>query len=99
MEYNFKVICYKLLLLISNRFWQLSAELKILNETFPKSLYLNIHFFPQANWYDANLFCRYHGMQLATINSPEAQENINQVIEANGPRGIVISTRKFSFKL
>lgn len=29
-------------------------------------------------------------MQLATINSPDAQENIRQVIVANGPQGMKI---------
>ncbi|KAG4079638.1 hypothetical protein HA402_010418 [Bradysia odoriphaga] len=30
----------------------------------------------KANWYDAYLFCRDHGMQLATVNTPDEHETI-----------------------
>lgn len=42
------------------------------------TLYL---FSSQANWFDANIFCRDHGMQLATVNSDQEQGAINQLMQ------------------
>lgn len=44
-------------------------------------------FSSQANWFDANIFCRDHGMQLATVTSDQddmAIRELMQLTDANG---------------
>ena len=38
----------------------------------------------QANWYKAEQYCRYHGMHLASINSAEEQDNLEDHITSFG---------------
>ena len=38
----------------------------------------------QANWYKAEQYCRYHGMHLASINSAEEQDNLEDHIQSFG---------------
>lgn len=35
----------------------------------------------QANWFDANIFCRDHGMQLATVNSDLERNAIGELLQ------------------
>ena len=39
---------------------------------------------PQANWYKAEQYCRFHGMHLASINSAEEQKNLEDHITSFG---------------
>ena len=40
----------------------------------------------QANWYKAEQYCRFHGMHLASINSAEEQDNLEDHIQSFGER-------------
>merc|ERR1711997_63122 len=47
-----------------------------------KQYYLGIFF--KANWYKAEQYCRFHGMHLASINSAEEQDNLEDHIQSFG---------------
>ncbi|XP_046396795.1 C-type lectin 37Db isoform X2 [Ischnura elegans] len=47
-----------------------------------KRYYLGIFF--KANWYKANRFCRFHGMQLASISSAEENQLLEDHVKAQG---------------
>merc|ERR1712203_924406 len=47
-----------------------------------KKYYLGIFF--KANWYNAEQYCRFHGMHLASINSAEEQRDLQDHIQAYG---------------
>merc|ERR1739848_188330 len=47
-----------------------------------KKYYLGIFF--KANWYKAEQYCRFHGMHLASINSAEEQDNLEDHIQSFG---------------
>jgi len=47
-----------------------------------KKYYLGIFF--KANWYKAEQYCRFHGMHLASINSKEQQDDLENHIESFG---------------
>ena len=38
----------------------------------------------QANWYKAAKFCRYHGMQLASIESQEENDKLEKHVKEFG---------------
>ena len=40
----------------------------------------------QANWYKAEQYCRFHGMHLASINSAEEQDNLEDHIQSFGEK-------------
>lgn len=48
----------------------------------PKVPLLCIYLSSQANWFDAYIFCRDHGMQLATVTTDIDQEAISNLISA-----------------
>ena len=45
----------------------------------------------QANWYKAEQYCRYHGMHLASINSAEEQDNLEDHIQSFGSRYLMMN--------
>ncbi|CAB3375176.1 Hypothetical predicted protein [Cloeon dipterum] len=47
-----------------------------------KRYYLGIFF--KANWYKANRYCRYHGMQLASIDTEEENKFLQETIASQG---------------
>jgi len=47
-----------------------------------KKYYLGIFF--KANWYKAEQYCRFHGMHLASINSNDEQQNLEEHIQSFG---------------
>merc|ERR1719219_2915092 len=47
-----------------------------------KKYYIGLFF--KANWYKAEQYCRYHGMHLASINSAEEQQNLEDHITSFG---------------
>lgn len=45
-----------------------------------------LEYYFKANWFDASIFCRDHGMRLATINTDAEQDAINKLVAANGKK-------------
>lgn len=43
---------------------------------------------PQANWYRATQYCRYHGMHLASISSQEENDKLEKHIRDYGEENV-----------
>ena len=53
----------------------------------------------QANWYKAEQYCRFHGMHLASINSAEEQQNLEEHIQSFGELRLGYSLLIFGWNL
>ena len=43
----------------------------------------------KANWYKAEQYCRFHGMHLASINTAEEQQDLQDHIQAYGKYSVI----------